>query len=99
MIDYPAGLTCTMAQVPVPGAVGIGGIALASPGSNPWIVGGGRWEVPCDVIFPAPPPCTMNCGSIEPPAFARAPGAYLAVLSASTQTVFCEHRGELPPAG
>ena len=33
MIDYPAGLTCAIAQVP--GVVRIGGIALASPGQNP----------------------------------------------------------------
>jgi hypothetical protein len=50
MIDYPAGLTCAIAQVPVPGIVRIGGIALASPGNNPFIVGGGRWQVPCDAI-------------------------------------------------
>jgi len=87
MLDYPAGLTCTMTQIPV--VVGVGGIALAaSPGQNPFIVGGGRWEVPCDVIFPPPPPPPCCTGSIDPPALARAPGAYLAVLSASTQTVF-----------
>jgi hypothetical protein len=88
MIDYPAGLVCTMAQVPLPGIVHLGGIALASPGTNPFIVGGGRWVVPCDTIFPPPPPCPTCTGSIEGPVFARAPGAYLAVLSASTQTVF-----------
>jgi len=48
MIDYPAGLTCTIAQVPV--IVRIGGIALASPGSSAFIVGGGRWLVPCSAI-------------------------------------------------
>jgi hypothetical protein len=48
MIDYPAGLTCAMVQVP--GVVRIGGVALASPGQNPFIVGGGRWQVPCSAI-------------------------------------------------
>ena len=48
MIDYPAGLTCAIAQVP--GVVRIGGVALASPGQNPFIVGGGRWQVPCAAI-------------------------------------------------
>lgn len=50
MIDYPAGLTCTMTQVPLPGIVHIGGIALASPGTSPFIVGGGRWQVPCGAL-------------------------------------------------
>src|SRR5438477_10466744 len=43
MIDYPAGLTCTMVQVPVTTVVHLVGIAMAaSPGQNPFIVGGGR---------------------------------------------------------
>ena len=51
MIDYPADLTCDMVQVPLPGGVvRIGGVAMASPGHNPFIVGGGRWQVPCGVI-------------------------------------------------
>ena len=48
MIDYPAGLTCTL--VKVPGLASFGAIALASPGSDPFIVGGGRWLVPCAAI-------------------------------------------------
>lgn len=48
MIDYPAGLTCTVAKVPYFGSFGM--IALASPGQSPFIVGGGRWLVPCDVV-------------------------------------------------
>jgi len=49
MIDYPAGLTCTIAQVPA--VVRIGGIALAvSPGNSAFIVGGGRWLVSCSAI-------------------------------------------------
>jgi hypothetical protein len=49
MIDYPAGLTCTLAQIPL---ASFGMIALASPGNNPFIVGGGRWLVPCTAITP-----------------------------------------------
>src|SRR5207245_1022560 len=38
MIDYPAGLTCTLVQVPLP-LLSFGSIALAaSPGHNPFIV-------------------------------------------------------------
>jgi hypothetical protein len=48
MIDYPAGLTCTLIQVPL--LTSIGRIALASPGTNPFVVGGGRWLVPCSLI-------------------------------------------------
>jgi hypothetical protein len=48
MIDYPAGLTCTLIQVPL--LASFGTIALASPGSNPFVVGGGRWLVPCSFI-------------------------------------------------
>jgi len=48
MIDYPAGLNCAIAQVPL--IVRIGGIALASPGTNPFLVGGGRWLVPCSSL-------------------------------------------------
>jgi hypothetical protein len=47
MIDYPAGLTCTLVKVPL---LGFGMIALAAPGQSPFIVGGGRWLVPCDVV-------------------------------------------------
>jgi hypothetical protein len=49
MIDYPAGLTCTL--VKVPGVASFGAIALASPGSNPFVVGGGRWLVPCAALI------------------------------------------------
>jgi hypothetical protein len=48
MIDYPAGLTCTL--VKVPSLATFGAVALASPGSNPFIVGGGRWLVPCGAL-------------------------------------------------
>src|SRR5437879_13163951 len=45
MIDYPAGLTCTLVQVPLP-LFSFGSPALAaSPGKHPFIVGGGRRRV------------------------------------------------------
>jgi hypothetical protein len=51
MIDYPAGLTCTLVQNPL-GVLRapFGSVALASPGQSPFIVGGGRWQVPCTSI-------------------------------------------------
>src|SRR5207249_1821265 len=47
MIDYPAGLSCSLIQNPL-GAF-FGHIALAddSPGTSAFIVGGGRWQIPC----------------------------------------------------
>ena len=48
MIDYPAGLTCTL--VKLPGLATFGAVALASPGTSPFIVGGGRWLVPCEAL-------------------------------------------------
>ena len=71
MIDYPAGLTCTLVQVP--GLLSFGSIALAaSPGQNPFIVGGGRWQVPCLDIGPL-------SGGTAGGALARAPGAFLSL--------------------
>jgi hypothetical protein len=79
MIDYPAGLTCTMAQVPL--LTTFGGIALAaSPGQTPFIVGGGRWQVPCSALGAV--------GRAEGGAFARAPGALLSLGGATTDTFF-----------
>src|SRR5438309_2013415 len=69
MLDYPAGLTCTLVQSPLP--LAFGAIALASPGSNPFIVAGGRWEVPCDIIFPLPIIPGFAGGGVV----ARVPGA------------------------
>jgi len=43
MIDYPAGLTCTLAQVPL---VSFGTVAVAA--NEPFVVGGGRYLLPCD---------------------------------------------------
>jgi len=78
MIDYPAGLTCALAQVPVPGIVRIGGLALASPGQSPFIVGGGRWLVPCAVIFPDFCPGGI-CAALPAPVVARAPGGQMSL--------------------
>jgi hypothetical protein len=47
MIDYPAGLECSLSQAPV---AAFGGVAMAAPGRSPFIVGGGRWRVPCATI-------------------------------------------------
>jgi len=71
MLLYPAGLTCTLVQSPVP--LAFGAIALASPGSNPFIVAGGRWEVPCAFFVgggPLPTPGFAGGGVV-----ARVPGA------------------------
>src|SRR2546427_9606309 len=61
MIDYPAGLTCTLVQIPLGLGAFLGHVAFASPGSNPFIVGGGRWQVPCEVVSPPPPPPPPPC--------------------------------------
>src|SRR2546422_3002669 len=72
MIDYPAELTCTLVQVPLP-FLSFGSIALAaSPGHNPFIVGGGRWQVPCAAL-------TGLTGRADGGALARAPGAFLSL--------------------
>src|SRR6059036_661290 len=53
MLDYPAGLTCTLIQNPL-GAF-FGHIALAaSPGQSQFIVGGGRWQAPFCAFTPRP---------------------------------------------
>jgi hypothetical protein len=44
MIDYPAGLTCTLIQNPL--GVLFGAVAVAS--SDPFVVGGGRYQLSCD---------------------------------------------------
>ena len=46
LVQYPAGLTCSLAQTPV--ATAFGGVAVAgTPGSGGFIVGGGRLLYPC----------------------------------------------------
>src|SRR5919204_589332 len=44
MLDYPAGLTCTLVQVPL--TVSIGGAAFPSPRHRPLLVRRGRRETP-----------------------------------------------------
>jgi hypothetical protein len=66
MIDYPAGLSCTIIQNPL--GVTFGSIAFAdSPGQNPFIVGGGRWQAPACGFTPRPD---------EDSQLARVPGAW-----------------------
>src|SRR3989442_8282259 len=74
MLDYPAGLTCTLLQTPV---VRVGEIALAA--SNPFIVAGGRWQVACSVIAQG-----FNGGLFDGGIVARAPGAWVSGTSTST---------------
>jgi hypothetical protein len=49
MTLYPAGLSCTLVQNPL--TTFFGHVAVASSGDT-FIVGGGRWQVPCSAIFP-----------------------------------------------
>jgi len=49
MTLYPAGLSCTLMQTPVVHA--FGGVASAWPGGG-FIVGGGRFQVPCGGVLP-----------------------------------------------
>jgi hypothetical protein len=51
MIDYPAGLSCTLIQNLL--TAPFGGIALAST-ENTFVVIGGRWEVDCSIITGEP---------------------------------------------
>jgi hypothetical protein len=50
MIDYPAGLSCTLIQNPLPPTVFFGHLALAAT-TNQFIVDGGRWLAGCSVIL------------------------------------------------
>jgi hypothetical protein len=72
MLDYPAGLTCTLVQSPLP--LALGAIALASPGSNPFIVAGGRWQVPCGLLLPG------GIGVAGAGVVARVPGASYSLI-------------------
>src|SRR6266571_596192 len=49
MIDYPAGLSCTLVQNPLPLTTSFGHIALAA-NPNTLIVAGGRWLAPCSLF-------------------------------------------------
>ena len=55
MIDYPAGLNCTLVKNPLPLTMSLGHVALAA-NPNTMVVAGGRWLAPCTVIMPPPPP-------------------------------------------
>jgi hypothetical protein len=70
MIEYPAGLSCTLIQNPL--GVTFGQIALAA--RDPFIVAGGRWQVSCAAIAGGQ---TTPGGSIEGGVVARARGAWL----------------------
>ena len=59
MIDYPAGLNCTLVKNPLPLTLSLGHVAMAA-NPNTMIVDGGRWLAPCTVIMPAPPDCTSG---------------------------------------
>jgi hypothetical protein len=50
MIDYPAGLSCTLIQNPLPLGVSFGHVALAAVADD-FIVDGGRWLVGCTIIL------------------------------------------------
>jgi hypothetical protein len=50
MIDYPAGLNCTIVQNPLPLTTFFGNLALAA-NPNTMVVAGGRWQVGCSSIF------------------------------------------------
>jgi hypothetical protein len=88
MIEYPAGLSCTIIQNPL--GVTFGAAALAdSPGKNPFIVAGGRWQVSCLAAgFVDVPPALVEGGLV-----ARAPGAWYSlsiIRSSSTLQVVDE---------
>jgi hypothetical protein len=74
MLDYPAGLSCTLIQNPFGGLTFFGQIAQAAAGQEPFIVGGGRWLVPCSAIFPGTGGGTPG-GAIDGGVIARVPDA------------------------
>jgi len=63
MIDYPAGLGCTLVQNPLPLGVSFGHVALAAT-ANSFIVDGGRWLVGCSVILGGGNPSRVPSGVI-----------------------------------
>jgi hypothetical protein len=73
MIDYPAGLTCTLIQNPLPLTVSFGHTADAAVGDD-FIVDGGRWLVGCSVILgggnPTSVPSWLVARGGKGPAFA-----------------------------
>ncbi len=80
MLDYPAGLTCTIVQNPL--GVSFGSIALAgSPGKNSFIVAGGRWQVSCLLSGGGVPPALIEGGVV-----ARVPGAWYSLSSSRSSS-------------
>jgi hypothetical protein len=73
MLDFPAGLSCTLVQVPV---VRFGDPALAAPGTSAFVVAGGRWQVKCSEIFGGLPIPFLGGGTV-----ARAPGAWYSLAA------------------
>lgn len=70
MTLYPAGLTCTLVQNPVnPLRAFFGHVATAASGDK-FLVGGGRWQVPCSAI--------VGGGSPPPPFPVAIPGGVIA---------------------
>src|SRR5438309_11942081 len=68
MTLYPAGLTCTLIQNPVnPLGAFFGHVATAASG-NTFLVGGGRWQVPCSTFVAPPPPPPPPNPAPPPPA-------------------------------
>jgi len=63
MIDYPAGLGCTLVQNPIPLGVSFGHVALAAT-ANSFIVDGGRWLVGCSVILGGGNPTSVPSGVV-----------------------------------
>jgi hypothetical protein len=57
MIDYPAGLSCTLVQNPLPLTLSLGRNVALAANPNTMVVTGGRWLAPCSQILPPPPGC------------------------------------------
>jgi hypothetical protein len=81
MLDYPAGLTCTLVQSPLP--LILGAVALASPGSSPFVVAGGRWQVPCDALALPTQPGFVGGGVV-----ARIPGAFYSPMQIAQEFIW-----------
>ena len=81
MIDYPAGLSCTLVQNPLPPTVTFGHLALAAT-ANQFVVDGGRWLVGCSVILgggnPTTVPGWLNARAAKGPGLAARISAPLA---------------------